>query len=83
MNYPDVSSPRSSVSRITVMHDNVKEVISKITSIISSEGINIANLLDKSKGDKAYLIVDLDEKPSKKVIDAIGALDFVTRLRVL
>ena len=83
VNYPDVSSPRSSVSRITVMHDNVKEVISKITSIISSEGINIANLLDKSKGDKAYLIVDLDEKPSKKVIDAIGALDFVTRLRVL
>ena len=83
VNYPDVSSPRSSVSRITVMHDNVKEVISKITSIISSEGINIANLLDKSKGDKAYLTVDLDEKPSKKVIDAIGALDFVTRLRVL
>ena len=83
VNYPDVSSPRSSVSRITVMHDNVKEVISKITSIISSEGINIGNLLDKSKGDKAYLIVDLDEKPSKKVIDAIGALDFVTRLRVL
>lgn len=83
VNYPDVFSPRSSVSRMTVMHDNVKEVISKITSIISAAGINIANLLDKSKGDKAYLIVDLDEKPSDKVITDIGALEFVTRLRVL
>lgn len=83
VNYPEVSSPRSSVSRMTVMHDNVKEVISKITSVISAAGINIANLLDKSKGDKAYLIVDLDDVPSQKVIDDIKALDSVKRLRVL
>ena len=83
VNYPDVSSPRSSVSRVTILHENVKDVISKITSIISSASINIANLLDKSKGDKAYLIIDLDEQPSQKVIDEIGALDFVIRLRVL
>lgn len=83
VNYPDVSSPKTSVSRMTILHDNVKEVISKITSIISGAGINIANLLDKSKGEKAYCIVDLDEVPSQKVIDELNALDFITRVRVL
>ena len=82
VNFPDVSAPRTSVSRVTVMHENVKEVISKITSIISGSGINIANMQDKSKGDKAYMIVDLDEKPSDKVLKEISALDSVIRVRV-
>lgn len=83
VNYPDVTSPRSSACRVTIMHDNVKEVISKITSIISGAGINIANLLDKSKGEKAYCIVDLDEVPAQSVIDELNVLDFITRVRVL
>ena len=40
------------------MHENAEGVINAITSVISGEGINIANLLDKSKKDKAYMILD-------------------------
>lgn len=82
VNFPDVSSPRSSVARITVLHGNIKETISKITAIISGKGINIANMLDKSKGEMAYMIVDLDEKPSADVIKEIEKLDSVLRVRV-
>ena len=82
VNYPDVCAPRSSVCRITVMHENVKEVISKITSLISAGGINIANLLDKSKGNTAYMLLDLDDIPDDPVIEKIKAMESVSRVRV-
>ena len=82
VNLPDVSAPRTSAARMCVMHKNVEGVISKITSIISGENINIANLLDKSKKDMAYMIVDLDATPNEKVIKDIRKLDSVIRLRV-
>ena len=82
VNLPDVSAPRTSAARMCVMHKNVEGVISKITSIISGENINIANLLDKSKKDMAYMIVDLDTTPNEKVIKDIRKLDSVIRLRV-
>ena len=82
VNYPDVCAPRSSVCRITVMHENVKEVISKITSLISAGGINIANLLDKSKGNTAYMLLDLDDIPDDSVIEKIKAMESVSRVRV-
>ncbi len=82
VNFPDVSAPRSSVARICVMHQNVEGVISKITSIISGANINIANLLDKSKKEMAYMIVDLDGVPSAEVVNAIEKLESVLRVRV-
>ena len=82
VNLPDVSAPRTSAARICVMHKNVEGVISKITSIISAENINIANLQDKSKKDMAYMIVDLDGTPTEKVVKAIRKLDSVVRVRV-
>ena len=82
VNFPDVSAPRSTSSRIAVMHNNVEGVISKVTSAISASGINIANIIDKSKKDKAYMIVDLDAKISDKTVKEIESFDFVTRVRV-
>ena len=82
VNFPDVCAPRTSAARVTVMHNNVEGAISKITSAISANGINIANIIDKSKGEKAYMILDLDSKPSEKVLKEIEKLDTVIRVRV-
>ena len=82
VNFPDVSAPRSTSSRIAVMHNNVEGVISKVTSAISASGINIANIIDKSKKDKAYMLVDLDAKISDKTVKEIESFDFVIRVRV-
>lgn len=81
VNYPACSMLRASVARVTVMHKNVKEIISKITSIVSADGINIANMQDTSKGEYAYLILELDSVPSDKMIKSIAALDDVIRVR--
>ncbi len=82
VNFPDVCAPRTSPARISVMHDNVEGVISKVTSVISSNGINIANIIDKSKGDKAYMLLDLDTKPSDKAVKEIEALANIIKVRV-
>lgn len=83
VNFPDVSAPRASAARVCVLHKNVEGVISAITSVISKANINIANLLDKSKKEMAYMILDLDGKPDAKTVDAIRGLDSVIRVRVL
>ena len=73
---------RYTPARIAVMHNNVEGVISKVTSVISENGINIANIIDKSKKDKAYMIVDLDADVPEKVVKAIESFDSVIRVRV-
>ena len=83
VNFPAVSAPRTSEARVCVMHANVEGAISKITSVISGANINIANIVDKSKGDKAYMILDLDSKPADAVIGTVRALDCVIRVRVI
>lgn len=82
VNFPDVCAPRTSAARTCVMHKNEEGVISKITTIISSANINIANLQDKSKKEMAYMIVDLDQPLTEKVIEEIKKLDCVIRVRV-
>ncbi len=83
VNFPDVSAPRASAARICIMHKNVEGVISSITSAVSKAGINIANLLDKSKKEMAYMILDLDEKPSDKLVKELTGQANVLRVRVL
>ena len=82
VNFPAVSAPRSSAARVCVMHSNVEGAISKITSVISDANINIANIVDKSKGDLAYMILDLDSKPNADTVAKLKKPDCVLRVRV-
>ena len=81
VNYPAVSMPRESAARLCVHHKNVKEMLTKILTVISSQSINVANMQDASKGEFAYLICDLDEIPTPETIGRIRAIDGVIRVR--
>ena len=83
VNYPTVTMPRDSAARVCVHHKNVKEILSKILAIISSQGINVAHMQDQSKGEYAYLILDLDEVPSAACVDLIRGVKDVIRVRQL
>ena len=83
VNYPTVTMPRDSAARVCVHHKNVKEILSKILAIISSQGINVAHMQDQSKGEYAYLILDLDEVPSAAYVDLIRGVKDVIRVRQL
>ncbi len=81
VNYPAVSMPRSCAARLCVHHKNIKEMLTKILTEISSQSINVSNMQDASKGEYAYLICDLDEAPAPETIEKIRAIDGVIRVR--
>lgn len=83
VNFPDADPGRLITPRIAVLHQNVPNVVSSITTHISSRNINISNMLNKSRGKYAYTCLDLDEVPQEAVVGNIRALNTVYRVRVL
>lgn len=83
VNFPNCECPRSGTDRLTVIHRNVKEMISKITGTIGKTGANISNYVNKAKNDYAYSIIDVDEKIDAALIDALKAIDGVVKVRKL
>ncbi|MBP3495937.1 MAG: 3-phosphoglycerate dehydrogenase [Clostridia bacterium] len=80
VNFPAVSLPRSSNARICVMHKNIPNMLSQITTAISNEGVNIENLANGSKGDAAYTIAEV-EKVDEKTINDLKSIEGVLRVK--
>lgn len=83
VNYPSVSMPRTSEARVCIHHANVKEILSKILAIVASQSINVAHMQDCSKGEYAYLILDLDEAPAPSCLELIKNIAGVIRVRMI
>lgn len=84
VNFPACSLARSGKQRITVIHNNVKNVISAISDTIGKEGINIGGFVSKSDNKElAYAIIDTDEELSAEIIEKIRKLDNVVKVRVI
>lgn len=83
VNFPNVSLPLSGDHRICVLHANIPAVLSKITTLLSELGANIENMINKSKGDNAYTLVDVSGKLSDELADKIKAIDGVIRVRLI
>ncbi len=81
VNYPAVSMPRSSAARVCIHHKNVKEILSKLLAIISAQGINVAHMQDQSKGEYAYLILELDDVPDEACLSSLKKVEGVIRVR--
>lgn len=82
VNLPNVALELRMPYRVGVIHDNKPKVLSKITDILSANGHNIENMLNKSRGDVAYTILDLQDRPSDESLDAIRAIDEVIRVNL-
>ena len=82
VNFPSVSLPHTSGARACLLHKNVPSMLSQITAAFSSEGVNIDNLANGSKGDVAYTIVEVTEKPAEQVIDKLMKIDGIIKIRV-
>ncbi|MEG2080909.1 MAG: phosphoglycerate dehydrogenase [Oscillospiraceae bacterium] len=83
VNLPTVCVPRTGRTRITIIHKNVPNVISKITTAVANENINIDNMVNKSRGEFAYTMLDTDADVSKEALDAISAIECSVRVRVI
>ena len=73
----------ASASRVAVCHKNIKNTISKITNIFGNADINIANMVNVSRGDYAYSLLDLEAAATDAVLDELKATEGVLKVRVV
>ena len=81
VNFPNVAMPRESAFRIAIANANVPNMVGQISTAMADAGLNIHNMLNKSKGDMAYTLVDVDSEPPQAVIDKIAAIQGVLMVR--
>lgn len=71
------------VGRIAITHKNIPNMISQFTKILGGEGINIADMTNKSKGGYAYTLIDLESAVSREALDELQAVEGVAKVRVV
>jgi len=83
VNFPESVMPRNGGSRITIANANVPNMVGQISTILAEAELNIHDLLNKSRGEVAYTIIDLDGEISSETISAIRSIEGVLSLRHL
>ena len=84
VNYPNCDlGICNKAGRVTIMHKNIPNSLSQFTTAVASENINISDLLNRSRGEFAYTMLDLDHPAPESVIEKLKKIDGVLRVRVI
>ena len=83
VNFPDMSMARESPYRIAIANANVPNMVAQISSTIGSAGLNIHNMLNKSKGEIAYTLVDIDSAATRELVGQLANIEGVLAVRYL
>ncbi|MDE2398915.1 MAG: phosphoglycerate dehydrogenase [Burkholderiales bacterium] len=83
VNFPNVAMPRESAWRVAIANSNVPNMLGQISTAMAQAGLNIHNMVNKSRGEMAYTLVDVDSAPPPAVLAAIAAIDGVLSVRDL
>lgn len=83
VNLPNTAMARSSEKRICIIHKNVPTMITKITQVLAAKGVNIENMLNTSKKQYAYTLLDVTGDITDDIANEIAALDDIIRVRVI
>ena len=69
--------------RVALLHKNIPNMIGQITSAFAKNGYNISDLTNKSKGSKAYTLIDIENKASESLVKELNAIDGILKVRVI
>lgn len=83
VNFPEADMPRADAYRVTVANKNVPNMVGQISTILADADLNIEDMLNKSRGELAYTIVDLDAGVPDSVIEQLAAIEGVLKVRNL
>ena len=83
VNFPNVSMARESAYRVAIANANVPNMVSQISTVLAAAGLNIHNMVNKSKGDMAYTLVDVDSAVTAAVMQQLSAIAGVLAVRYL
>lgn len=83
VNFPAVSMSRAGGYRITMANENVSGVLGHVLGVLADNDVNVIDMVNKSRGNVAYNIIDVEQDPSESVIAAINDVEHVVTVRVL
>ncbi|PFG16773.1 D-3-phosphoglycerate dehydrogenase [Propionicimonas paludicola] len=84
VNFPDAELPRSEgTSRIAIANSNVPNMVGQISTLVAGSGLNIADLLNKSRGELAYTLVDVEGVVPSSLLDQIRSIEGVLSARLI
>ena len=83
VNFPEVRMPRNTDYRLVVANANVPNMLGQISTAMAAEGLNIHDMINQSKGELAYTVVDTDSPIPESVVQAIAAIEGVRMARVV
>lgn len=83
VNYPQTRMARDSGYRITFANENVPRVLGTVLSVLADHDVNVIDMVNKSLGDMAYNIIDIETEPTDEIVEAISNAEGVMHVRVL
>jgi len=83
VNFPEIFLPRNGGHRVAVVNSNVPNMVGQISTDLGAAGININDMLNRSRGDIAVTLLDLDKEPSKDVVAQLSSIAGVLSVRCL
>jgi D-3-phosphoglycerate dehydrogenase len=83
VNFPEVQIPRVDGYRIAIANSNVPNMVGQISTAMAKAGLNIVDMINRSRDEVAYTMADVDREIPQEVLNAISAIDGVLSVRVL
>ena len=83
VNYPQTRMARNGGYRITFANENVPRVLGTVLSVLADHDVNVIDMVNKSRNEMAYNIIDVGTRPSQEIIDAISNAEGVMHVRVI
>jgi D-3-phosphoglycerate dehydrogenase len=83
VNFPSINLPRNGGFRIAVVNSNVPNMVGQISTDLANEGLNILDMLNKSRDDIAVTLLDVDKQPSDELLETLASINGVLSVRSL
>ena len=83
VNFPDVDMPREAPHRVAIANANVPNMLGQISSTMAKAGLNIHTMVNKSRGEMAYTLVDVDSPVDESLVRSIAAIKGVLSVRAI
>ena len=80
VNYPNISMPRTEPYRLVILHKNVPNIISQVTSSLAAQDVNIENMANRSKGNFACTLIDSNHEIKEETVKSIENIDGVVKV---
>ena len=83
VNFPDIKMERNGGYRVAIVNSNVPNMVGQISSAMADEGLNIIDMINKSRGELAYSLIDINEPASETLLKNLADIDGVLAARAL